>query len=88
MCDYCNDTQNKRDEIEKLYDTFTFPSEQKEKVMNDKQLLEFFDIHKNGQIDIRHAWTEKLYNANISLEDLFEMFRLWLIRRDNAVTQD
>lgn len=69
-------------------DFFGFPSEQSDKIMNEKQLLEFFDIHKNGQIDIRHAWTEKIYNTSISLEDLFEMFRLYLIRRDNAVTQD
>lgn len=69
-------------------DFFSFPYEESDKIMNEKQLLEFFDIHKNGQIDIRHAWTEKIYNTSISLEDLFEMFRLYLIRRDNAVTQD
>lgn len=69
-------------------DFFGFPSEESNKIMNEKQLLEFFDIHKNGQVDIRHAWTEKIYNTSISLEDLFEMFRLYLIRRDNAVTQD
>lgn len=99
MCKLCEELlgsriQNERDKPPVILnpktdtDFFGFPPEQSNKTMNEKQLLEFFDIHKNGQIDIRHAWTEKIYNTSISLEDLFEMFRLYLIRRDNAVTQD
>lgn len=44
--------------------------------MNDNQLQKFYDIHKNGMISIRHAWTEKVYNAEISLENFIKMIDL------------
>ena len=56
--------------------------------MKDEQLFNFFDIHKNGKITIRHAWTESVTEGDITLEDLYRMFELVREKRANAVTQD
>ena len=56
--------------------------------MKDEQLLEFFDIHKNGIIDIRHAWTAKEFNGKIALEDLYRMFKLKMEKEHEAVHMD
>lgn len=44
--------------------------------MNNEQLQKFFDIHKSGQIEIKHFWNEKLYNITISLENLLKLIKL------------
>lgn len=54
--------------------------------MNNEQLLKFFDIHKTGQIEIKHSWNEKLYNTTISLEDLLQLVQLY-IEKNNEQSQ-
>ena len=56
--------------------------------MKDDQLLSFFDIHKNGKINIRHAWTETTTDGDISLEDLYRMFKLIMEEENETVHMD
>ena len=56
--------------------------------MKPEQLLEFFEMHKNGIIHIWHAWTAQKENTDISLEDLYRMFELVREKRENGVYQD
>lgn len=44
--------------------------------MDTEQLLKFYDTHKSGRVSIRHAWTEKIYDTDISLEDLLKLIKL------------
>mgnify|MGYP001560495100 FL=1 len=56
--------------------------------MKNEKLLNFFDIHKTGKITIRHAWTEKTSEGNITLEDLYRMFKLKLEKEYESVHMD
>ena len=56
-------------------------------LMNDKQLLDFFNIHKDGQIEIKHSWNEKLYNTSISLKDLLRLVKLFEEEKNDRILQ-
>ena len=66
--------------------------------MKDEQLLNFFEIHKDGLIEITHPIipgtfehiniADRQLHVSITLEDLYRMFELVRERRENAVTQD
>ena len=56
--------------------------------MKNEQLFNFFDIHKNGKITIRHAWTESVTDGDITLEDLYRMFKLQMEKENEAVHMD
>ena len=55
----------------------------------DEQLLTMFEIHEQGKIGISHHPADpKLFDMNITLEDLFRMFELVREKRANAIRQD
>lgn len=57
--------------------------------MTDEQLIKAFEIHANGKVVIHHHPADpKLFNMDITLEDLYRMFELVREKRANAVTQD
>lgn len=56
--------------------------------MKDSELLNFFDIHKNGKVLIEHFWNETEGTKSITLAQFFRMFELAHERKRNAVTQD
>ena len=55
--------------------------------MNNEQLLKFFDIHKTGQIEIKHSWNEKLYNTSISLKDLLRLVKFFEEEKNDRILQ-
>lgn len=66
--------------------------------MKDSELLEFFNIHKDGLIQIIHpvipitfesiGIADRQPRVSIKLEDLYRMFELVKEKRDNGVRQD
>ena len=50
--------------------------------MKAEQLFDFFDIHKNGKIII------SVTDGDITLEDLFRMFKLKMEKESDAVHMD
>lgn len=56
--------------------------------MKPEQLLQFFEMHKDGIIHVWHPWAAQVPNAGISLNDLFRMFEIVREKRDNSVHQD
>ena len=57
--------------------------------MIDEQLIKAFEIHAKGKIVIHHHPADpKLFDMNITLEDLFRMFELIREKRENAIRQD
>ena len=56
--------------------------------MKDEELLNFFDIHKNGKIHIRHPWTQTICLGEITLEDFYRMFKLKMEKENESIHMD
>lgn len=57
--------------------------------MKDEQLIKAFEIHAKGKFVIHHHPADpKLFDINITLEELFRMFELVREQRDNGVHMD
>ena len=54
--------------------------------MTDDQLINFFEIHKAGWVNIRHVWTETVGDADLSFEDLLRLIKLKM-EKDNEDTK-
>lgn len=43
---------------------------------SDKKLFDFYNEHKRGKLFIEHQWNENVSSASITLEDLYNMFKI------------